>query len=48
MSLRPSRRPRCRRCRPRSIAIVFTQDGRTYAANYQQIRTRLFLVEGLR
>ena len=29
-------------------SIVLTEDGRTYAANYQQMRTRQFLVEGLR
>ena len=32
----------------RRPSFVFSRDGRTYAANYQQIRTRLFLVEGLR
>jgi hypothetical protein len=29
-------------------SIVLTEDGRTDAANYQQMRTRVFLVEGLR
>jgi hypothetical protein len=28
-------------------SIVFSPDGRTYAANCQQVRTRLFLVQGL-
>ena len=32
----------------RRPSIVFSRDGRSYAANYQQIVTRLFLVEGLR
>jgi hypothetical protein len=32
----------------RRPSIVFSSDGRSYAANYQEIRTRLFLVEGLR
>ena len=44
LTLRPPD-PLLLRTRP---SIVFTQDGRTYAANYQQIRTRLFLIEGLR
>ena len=44
LTLRPPD-PLLLRARP---SIVFTQDGRTYAANYQQMRTRLFLVEGLR
>ena len=44
ITLRPPD-PLLLRLRP---SLVFSRDGRTYLANYMEIRTRLFLVEGLR
>ena len=44
ITLRPPD-PLLLRLRP---SLVFSRDGRSYLANYQEVRTRLFLVEGLR
>jgi serine/threonine protein kinase/Tol biopolymer transport system component len=44
ITLRPAK-PSLLRRRP---SMAFSPDGRLYAANYQQITTELFLVEGLR